>query len=467
MLSMSWSSLLKRKMRTVMTIMGVIIGTASIVVMVSLGLGLRRVTIENAQQWGSLTQIEIFAGGSDDYGGSTEATVNDTSKLLSDDTIQRIKNLEHIESVEPILEARAIIKQGIYEASCIIRGTTLSYLEGKNLPLASGHLPQPDGTVKLLYGNLAIVQFNNTKTGKSYWETNIVPDVDLMKPVFVIYDVNTYYASQNKNTGQGVEAPVKTSDGGGSVDQKKQAKKYITDPAGVIAGAVDDYASYSWDIYTDIDALKKQLKTVFKKNPVPGQPTKKGGKAFPELYYTELVVGVDDMENVAAVSQEIKDMGYVPRSDSEWIQSELEQADSIQTMLGGIGAVSLLVAAIGIANTMMMSIYERTKEIGVYKVLGCAMKNIRSMFLIEAAFIGFLGGIFGAGLSYLVSYIINKASADGQGIVSGLSGSGISYIPLWLTGSAIVFATCVGILSGMMPAIRAMRLSPLAAIRNE
>ena len=236
---------------------------------------------------------------------------------------------------------------------------------------------------------------------------------------------------------------------------------------GVIAGGVDTYASYSWNIYVELEALKDQLRTVFKKKPIPGQPTMKNGKAYPDIYYSELIVGVDDMENVEAVSEEIKSLGFVARSDSEWIQSELDQADSIQTMLGGIGAVSLLVAAIGIANTMMMSIYERTKEIGVYKVLGCAMKNIRSMFLIEAAFIGFIGGIFGTGLSYLVSFIINKASEGGNGIVSGLSGSGISYIPLWLSLSSIVFATGVGILSGLMPAVRAMRLSPLAAIRNE
>ena len=68
----------------------------------------------------------------------------------------------------------------------------------------------------------------------------------------------------------------------------------------------------------------------------------------------------------------------------------------------------LFVAAIGIANTMMMSIYERTKEIGVIKVLGCAMGNIRSMFLIEAGFIGFVGGVAGVILSYGVSFLINK-----------------------------------------------------------
>ena len=102
----------------------------------------------------------------------------------------------------------------------------------------------------------------------------------------------------------------------------------------------------------------------------------------------------------------------------------------VQAVLGGIGAVSLFVAAIGIANTMMMSIYERTKEIGVMKVLGCDMGNIRSMFLIESGFIGFMGGVLGALLSYGVSVIVNRFVSMSD--MMGMSGN-LSRIPFgWL-----------------------------------
>lgn len=84
-------------------------------------------------------------------------------------------------------------------------------------------------------------------------------------------------------------------------------------------------------------------------------------------------------------------MGFQVSSQADWMESTKQQSSMIQAVLGGIGAVSLFVAAIGIANTMMMSIYERTKEIGVMKVLGCDMGNIRNMFLIESGFIGFHG----------------------------------------------------------------------------
>ena len=138
----------------------------------------------------------------------------------------------------------------------------------------------------------------------------------------------------------------------------------------------------------------------------------------------------------------------------------------MQAVLGGIGAVSLLVAAIGIANTMMMSIYERTKEIGVMKVLGCSLRNIREMFLLEAAFIGLLGGIAGNILSFVMSAVINVVVGS-SGVLSTGTDSSISYIPWWLVLLSMAFAVLVGVLAGYFPAKRAMKLSPLAAIRNE
>ena len=112
---------------------------------------------------------------------------------------------------------------------------------------------------------------------------------------------------------------------------------------------------------------------------------------------------------------------------------------------------------------MMMSIYERTKEIGVMKVLGCDMGNIRNMFLIESGFIGFMGGTIGVALSYGVSAIVNRFVNMSQSM--GLSGD-LSRIPSWLSMAAIGFAVFVGMAAGFMPAVRAMKLSPLAAIRE-
>ena len=123
---------------------------------------------------------------------------------------------------------------------------------------------------------------------------------------------------------------------------------------------------------------------------------------------------MDDMANVTEVQKVISDMGYQANSQMEWIEQSQQTYDIIQMVLGGIGAISLFVAAIGIANTMMMSIYERTKEIGVIKVLGCDMGNIRNMFLIESGFIGFMGGVIGLSISFAVSYAMNNFLGLGQ-----------------------------------------------------
>ena len=142
-------------------------------------------------------------------------------------------------------------------------------------------------------------------------------------------------------------------------------------------------------------------------------------------------------------------------------------------ILGGLGAISLLVAALGITNTMVMSIYERTREIGVMKVLGCLISNIRAVFLMEAGTIGFMGGVVGVGISYGISFIINTVAAAGGGAndnmfgIGGMSIGGSSIIPWWLVVGALIFSTLVGLVSGFSPANRAVKISALTAIRQE
>ena len=142
------------------------------------------------------------------------------------------------------------------------------------------------------------------------------------------------------------------------------------------------------------------------------------------------------------------------------------QASVIAGAMASIGINGLDIAAIGITNTMVMSIYERTREIGIMKVIGCYLKDIRTMFLTEAGLIGFFGGICGVGLSYGISFLLNKF-AGGASIGMGMGGgTSISSIPLWLSVLAIGFAILVALIAGFFPARRAMRLSALEAMRN-
>lgn len=440
LLRMSINNLRRRKLRTGLTVLGVVIGTASIVVMVSLGIGLKEITVEQYESSGSLTKIEVYRN----YGmGGSE---NEEDGFITDKTIESFKGIPHVKAVSPVLSTYVQMRQGAYEGSSRIEGLSREALE--EIELGEGRLPDPSsGTMELVVGPMVAQNFWDAKTGRGFWETGEQPAVDLYgKPFFTMFQSS------------------------GAEESGKQ-KKYVFPVSGLVKSDTDEngnpmYNEYSYGIYTDVEILKTQLRRIYKKNPIPGQPVNKKGKPYNYYVYDNAYVYVDDMNNVMEVQAAVTDMGYEAHSSMQWLEQAQEQMDMIQAVLGGIGAVSLFVAAIGIANTMMMSIYERTREIGVLKVLGCALGDIRSMFLIEAGFIGLMGGAAGLLLSYGVSSLINKFLGSG---LMGMGGGGgdISRIPMWLSAVAVGFAIVIGMLAGLFPALRAMKLSPLAAIRNE
>ena len=453
LLSLSINNLKRRKLRTFLTVLGVIIGTASIVVMVSLGIGQSELQTEMIESFGSITTISVYDQ------SIYEPSSNDKEKTyMNDDVLKQFQNIPHVVGVSPVLSYGAICKQVAYESHINIQGVSNKFLE--DIELGEGDLSNVDDkTLRFIYGNQIKREFQNSKTGEGYWTTGKEPDIDYNKPMFVIFDKDKYYQSMNGGTDE-------------NGNKVKMPKKYIIDTAGVVKGGPEDYNQYCYGVYCNIDALKAQLKSIYRNKPIPGQPTTKKGKALPYFVYSDAKVYVDSMENVMDVQKAITDMGYMANSNAEWVEQNRKSMQVQQAVLGGIGAVSLLVAAIGIANTMMMSIYERTKEIGVMKVLGCDMGNIRDMFLVESGFIGLMGGVIGVTLSFIISKIINfmyiKNQMSGAGAMMSMETVGdISRIPLWLVAFTLFFAVVVGMAAGFFPSKRAMKLSPLAAIRNE
>ncbi len=467
LLRMSISSLKRRRLRTFLTVLGVVIGTASIVVMISLGLGLQQSMYEEVEQNGGTTSLTVTGKQANDmymYAAMAEGE-EQSDKYITDEVIEELRGLEHVKSANPVLNVSAIALKGGYMAYINLYGMSAEELESRNFELKpGGRLPDPDSQeLELVYGNMVIQDFMEESTGKGYWETGELPDIDLEHDsVFLILDQDGYFASQDTVSAGMSEAAGET--GPETSGQKKAPKKYVVRASGVMEGdGINDYNANSWSVFCDIDILKSCLQKEFRGRAIPGQPTTQSGKPYKQFVYTSASVQADDMEHVEELTTTIRSLGYDVTSNIEYINSMKKQFAMVQAVLGGIGAVSLFVAAIGIANTMMMSIYERTKEIGVMKVIGCGLKNIRQMFLLEAGFIGFMGGIVGNLLSLLMSVVIN-ALVSGQSM--GIGGS-LSYIPVWLVGASLVFAVLVGMAAGYFPALRAMKLSPLAAIRNE
>ncbi len=183
--------------------------------------------------------------------------------------------------------------------------------------------------------------------------------------------------------------------------------------------------------------------------------------------YDLVIARATNLAAVPAVIEAIEELDVETQSLDAILNVANQVLSLLQALLGSVGALALLVAALGVANTMMMAIYERTREIGVLKALGASRGEIRTLFTVEAGMLGFIGGVFGLLFGFLLGKIVDFA-AHRYLISEGVTGIGnLSIIPIWLAVGAIVFATLIGILAGLYPAARAAKLDPVTALRHE
>ena len=441
MVRMSLSNLWKRKVRTLLTVTGVVIGTCAIVVMISLGLGMQKTMQDSLAQMGDLTIINIY-----NYNATAD------SPVLNDEMLNTFRQIEHVSVVTPSYDPEnygfGTIKSGRYQYSSNITGVDMSALADLGYEVQEGSLPEPneDGTYDgiVLFSSESLYNFYNpNRRGGNVFmfigmNTGEEPPVDVMEDKIEIVinktEDTTKKAPEHKLTCPGILV----------TDWNKTPTPY-----GVFMDV--NYLRKLEKEYKDLNGIKEDRNKVFA--------------------YQNVVVKVEDMKYVAEVEEQIKAMGFQNISSMESIRQPLEEQSRQQQMIfGGLGAISLFVAALGITNTMIMSIYERTREIGVMKVLGCVISDIRTMFLMEAGTIGFVGGVIGLALSYGISFAINTFGGGGGGNIYDIGGigiGGVSIIPWWLAVGALIFATMVGLVSGFSPANRAVKISALTAIRQE
>lgn len=183
--------------------------------------------------------------------------------------------------------------------------------------------------------------------------------------------------------------------------------------------------------------------------------------------YDMLVVRAIDDSAVPAVLEAAEAQGLQAQSLGAVLEIANRVLAVMQALLGSVGGLALLVATLGVANTMMMAIYERTREIGVLKAVGARNREVRRMFTADAVLIGFIGGvvglILGTLLGRLVDWIGHLYLAN-----EGVTGIGqMSIVPPWLAIGALIFAAFIGVLGGFYPAARAARLDPVAALKHE
>lgn len=183
--------------------------------------------------------------------------------------------------------------------------------------------------------------------------------------------------------------------------------------------------------------------------------------------FNSITLVADSTGTEDKVAKEVRDLGYQATTSSDLLKGFGQFVTILEIGLSGLAAIALIVACLGIANTMYTAVLERTREIGILKALGARSADVRGMFMSEAGMIGLIGGAAGlviAGIVSVVGNIVVNNIASGQGIPLDLS---VFRITWWLIVGALALATLFSALSGFFPALRASRLDPVAALRYE
>ncbi len=456
-LKMALKNLTKRKLRTALTILSVVIGASSIIIMVSLGVALDESFDKQIQSMGNITSIDVNAN----YNGKTGITTEDINKF---------KNIEGVSAVTPVLrsELRMMINGDRYVGSFTVMGVdpATTDLLGYTAIEGRGLTEEDAGTYNMVVNPLIAYGFDKKGKGEPYprWiytEEEVPEGVEkhelLNQKVTITTDRN--FGVNKKYLGNGSD-----------VDKTLKHKTYKANIVGVVNKPEMYGENYVILPIDTLEKIRKDTEKVYGNN--NGQNTRKG--------YDRVIVKCQDIEVVQQVMDNIKDLGeYNVYSPIEYISSAKKTNTSIQVLLGAIGGISLFIAAIGITNTMVMAIYERTREIGIMKVIGAKITDIKRLFLLEAILIGFLGGGLGVLFSHLISFALNKLSPIimqlmGMGVAMGGMVMGaeeevskISSIPLWLSIASLIFASLIGLMAGYFPARRAVKIEALKAIKSE
>lgn len=445
LLRLAWSNLWRIKVRTILTAGGVVIGITFMVIMVSIGIGLEQTVTSELSGTFQLNQITVHGGGQFYMPGMPQEGESREQKVLNQRALQEIGKIDGVTAVTPIIHvpvSEIRLRREIMGAS--LMGMDFKQLEyfgfvleedrpiprgGSNV-LAGYRVPEMVGSMNEYFymgvanENVERVELTNRRLEIVCWRE---PEWNSEQPVY------------NGTPPPAVEIPG-------------EEKNYRVRVAGVLE-ELNSWEDYN--LIVPLDMAEEIIEWHFRER---GYFQKNG--------YDEVKVFAADTEEVNRVAGEITGMGFFAFSLKEMIESTATVFKILQFVMGGIGCVALLIAAVGIANTLIMSIYERTKEIGIIKVVGASIPDIRNLFLLEAGFIGFIGGIIGVLSGWLGGLLLNLAASSYLS-QSGAGEINLVSLPLSVAIFTVLFSAMVGLAAGLYPAIRAANLSAIEAIRYE
>ncbi len=394
---MALRSLRANKFRTFLTTLGIIIGVASVISMVSLGEGTRLQTLDTIAKFGT-NIITVKPGEKKNRHVST----GKVETLMLGDAYAIRDQVHNINGVSPQVYQSGQLKYGNKNSSSTVRGT------GKD------------------YGWMANFKMEH---GRFFTAEEVL--------------------SSRKICVLGATVVKNLFDGENPVGQtiKLNGSNYIVIGSTVAKGALSWYDPDD-QIFIPITTAQRRL--------------------FGLRHVQSIDVQVKNMDDIETIKQEIETLlrtrhnlrqgqknDFYVQNSAEWLNSWGQAAKTFQFLLGGIAAISLLVGGIGIMNIMLVSVTERTREIGIRIAIGAKKKEIRRQFLIESVLISFLGGSIGIALGILISRTVSK--------LGGLE----TVVSLQSIIMAFGFSVAIGIFFGLYPATKASNLNPIDALRYE
>lgn len=466
LIELALSNLRRTKTRTILTTLGVIIGIGALVAMVSFGTGMQknvsRVFYENDLFTSIIVtprKIDIDAPLSGNL-MAMEGNRTKTAPALNDSIIRVFEQLP-----------------GVEQAFAQIRFPVKVRLNGKESRTTLSAVPARMGQYAP-YNNLNHGRFFDTDSEKVAIVTpELLDDLKLK----LRGDIENLSAADSSRGFRTVYADSLIGQQITVISTVIDVQRMSQNPFGMFMGNSKTPTKDHETTFTIAGIQKKS--DAFQGRPMGGRITvpAEAARDIPRLDfssvwdllkskknggYSSVYIRTGHVDHVEAVSDSVEALGFGTFAILDQLKEMKKGFLIFDTALGAIGTIALIVAALGIINTMIMSILERTREIGVMKSLGGSEDEIRTIFFLEAGVIGFFGGLFGILLGWLATRVANVV-ANLYFSRQGLQHIEFFYIPLWLIAGALLFSLAVSLLAGVYPAGRAARVDPVKALRHD
>lgn len=478
-LHLALRNLRQAKLRAVLTTMGVIVGVAVIVTMMSFGLGLQRNMLDRFKALDFFNEIQVFGQGLSNLAGLERGPVRreegerrrdrserSATRILDDAGIKEIASISGVAYVEPSVNFGVYVRSNGKMRSQYVGGANIPNASTRFQRFAAGNMISSPTAAEAVVSERFLRDFGYEKPADAVGKT-----LELLAPP----------SEEKKDNSEEEETPnffgIPLDDPG--LDESSPDLEVKTfRVAGVLSTEIREGAGQgglrglmpSAGIYIPLQMAHDW--TTEHRSPMSqvalALARRGGGLGEGQTEgYEMAVVRVVDPARLTEVRQKITELGFGSFSIVDQIDQIRTLFLIIDSVLGLLGGISLLVASFGIANTMIMSILERTREIGIMKAIGAEDREIKLIFFFEAAVIGVVGGIVGVLVAWGIDGLANRLAYRFILKPQGASFIDFFSLPIYLSVGAILFALIVSILAALYPASRAARIDPVRALRHD